>query len=45
MIGTPYATRCAVLALLVAVAALAWHEARTTCPPLAPVQTITRAAS
>ena len=42
MIGTPYATRCAVLALLVATAALAWHEARTSCPPIAPVQTLTR---
>jgi hypothetical protein len=42
MIGTPYATRCAVLALLVATAALAYDAGRNVCPKAAPVQTITR---
>ena len=39
MIGTPYATRCAVLALLVATAALAYDAGRNVCPKPAPVQT------
>lgn len=39
MIGTPYATRCAVLALLFATAALAFDLGRDTCRTPAPVQT------
>jgi hypothetical protein len=39
MIGTPYATRCAVLALLVATAALAFDLGTSSCPKAAPVQT------
>ena len=45
MIGTPYATRCAVLALLIATAALAFDLGRNACPQPAPVQTtLTRAS-
>ena len=39
MIQSPYATRCAVLALLVATAALAFDIGRDSCPKAAPVQT------